>query len=66
MFVSDDVSTYRHEFTQLIRKVFDKSDFKIISAEFVKKDIIQIVMSKNNKEKLLRFNIKTGVSNLKI
>ena len=65
LFVSDNVSEYRPEFLQLIKKVFIKSDFKIISAEFVKKDVIQIVMSKNSKEKLLRFNVKTGVSNLK-
>ncbi|MBQ7654124.1 MAG: alpha-galactosidase, partial [Clostridia bacterium] len=66
LFVSDNISEYRPEFLQLIKKVFVKSDFKIISAQFVKKDVIQIVMSKNSKEKLLRFNVKTGVSNLKI
>lgn len=66
LFISDNVAQYRPEFLRLIKKVFVKSDFKIISAEFVKKDVIQIVMSKNSKEKLLRFNVKTGVSNLKL
>lgn len=66
LFVSDNVSEYNDYFKSLIKKVFVKSDFRIVSAEFVNNNIIQVVMSKNGKEKLLRFNIKTGENNLKI
>lgn len=66
LFVSDNVSEYRDEYKKLIKKVFEKSDFKIVSADFIDKENIKIIMSKNGKEKMLRFNLKTGKNNLKM
>jgi len=65
LFVSDNAGDYTAEEKELLRKFFKKTDAKILSAEYVTADDIHIRFSEDGKIKNLRFNIKTGKSNIK-
>lgn len=64
LFVSDNVGDYGEEETVLIKKFFKKSDCKISFGGFVNKDEMELRYTENGAEKTLRFNIKTGKSNV--
>lgn len=65
LFVSDNAGDYTDEEVELVKKFFTKTDAKIISADYVTANDIHIRYTENGKIKNLRFNIKTGKSNIK-
>lgn len=60
LFISDNVSEYNDEQLNVLRETFKEKEIKIISAEFIEKDIIEVIYFKNEKENKLCFNIRTG------
>lgn len=60
LFVSDNAGDFDSEQTELLRKFFIKTDEKILSAEYIKKDIISVKSELDGKIKTLTFNLKTG------
>lgn len=64
LFVSDNVSDYSDEDIILLKKLFRKSECNISSAEFVDKNNIKICYTENGQKKTLKFNLKTGKSNV--
>lgn len=65
LFVSDNAGDYSEEEIKLLRKFFTKTDAKILSAEYVTADDVHVRFTEDGKVKNLRFNIKTGKSNVK-
>ncbi len=65
LFVSDNAAEYNDRDTEIVRKAFAKSDdIKVISCGFEGKDNMAIHFTENGENKTLRFNIKTGNSNI--
>lgn len=64
LFVSDNAGEYPDADIELLCKFFKKGDSKIISAGYAEKNIIEIKYIENG-EKCLRFNLRTGDSNIK-
>ncbi len=60
LFISDDVSRYNEEQKAALRETFAQKDVKIISAEFVAKDVMQTVFEENGKKVVLKFNVRNG------
>lgn len=60
LFVSDNVAEYSKEQLEILKDTFENKNTKIISAEFVKEDIIHLSFTENGKEKYLEFNAHTG------
>lgn len=65
LFVSDDAGDYSDETIELVKKFFTKTDAEIISVDFVTADVVHVKFKENGKTKTLRFNMKTGKSNVK-
>ena len=65
LFISDNAGDYTDEEKELVRKFFKKTDAKILSAEYVSPTDVHVRFTENGKIKNLRFNIKTGKSNIK-
>ena len=65
LFVSDNAGDYDADTTYLVKKFFKKTDVKILSAEYVTPTDVHIRFTEDGKTKNLRFNIKTGKSNIK-
>lgn len=65
LFVSDNAGDYGEKETELLKKFFKKTDVQIHAAEYVTSDDIHIRFTEDGKIKNLRFNIKTGKSNVK-
>ena len=68
LFVSDDVGKYDDEALLYVKKFFRKCNYKVISADFVSENDIQIVFETDadpKEVKTLKFNLKTGVSNIR-
>ena len=64
LFVSDNVGDYSDADVDLLKKIFKKSDAVITSAGFVSEDELQVCYTENGESKILRFNMKTGKSNV--
>ncbi len=60
LFVSDNAGDYDRKTGKLLRKFFEKTDEKILSAEFIHEGVIKIVSEKNGKRKALTFNLPKG------
>lgn len=65
LFVSDNAGDYADRETELVKKFFTKTDAKILSAEYVTDSDVHVRFTEDGKIKNLRFNIKTGKSNVK-
>lgn len=65
LFVSDDVGRYGEEELAYVKRFFAKSNAKIISADYVGEQDIEVVFSDGEAAKTLRFNLKTGDSNIR-
>ena len=50
---------------EYLKLFFKPSEAKVISAEYVTPDDVKIVYIEDEKKKTLRFNVKTGKSNLR-
>lgn len=60
LFISDDVSTYNQEQKDALKATFAQKDIKIISAEFVEKDVMKAVFEEDGKSITLKFNVRNG------
>lgn len=60
LFISDNVSEYSAEQLEVLKDTFKQKNLDIISAQFIKKDVIEIIYSENNISSALCFNIRTG------
>ncbi len=66
LFVSDNAGDYTEKEIELLKMFFKENDAKIISAERVNLgDDIEVVFDAGNGAKTLKFNILTGVSNIR-
>ncbi len=66
LFVSDNAGDYTDEEIELLKLFFKENDAKIISAERVNLgDDIEVVFDDGNGAKTLKFNLLTGVSNIR-
>lgn len=65
LFVSDDVGQYNEEALQYVKYFFAKSEAKIVSADYVGVDDIEVAFDQAGERKVLRFNLKTGESNVR-
>ena len=64
LFVSDNAEEYKGVDVDTLRKVFAKSDFKVLDANYVSDEDITVELEKDGKKQILAFNIKTGKSNV--
>lgn len=60
LFISDNVSEYSTEQLEVLKDTFKQKNLDIISAQFIKTDVIEIIYSENNISSALCFNIRTG------
>ena len=65
LFVSDNAGDYSSDDIELVKKFFKQNESKILFAEYVTDSDLFVRYAENGKEKTLRFNIKTGKSNIK-
>ena len=65
LFVSDNAGDYDDETTEYLKLFFKRSEAEILSAEYVTKEDVRICYIEDGKKKTLRFNVRTGKSNLK-
>lgn len=63
LFTSDNVANYHDWQNEMLIKVFDKSDIKVLTAEFNKdrRTVINIRYLENNTEKTFSFDIHSGI-----
>ncbi len=64
LFVSDNAGDYNEEFTDYLKLFFKRSEAQVLSAEYVTKQDVKICYIEDGKKKTLRFNMKTGKSNI--
>lgn len=60
LFVSDNAGDFDEEQMSYLRKFFRKTKEKIVSAEYIEKDIITVKSELDGKINTLTFNLKTG------
>lgn len=60
LFVSDNAADYDKAAQTLVRKFFEKTDEKIISAEYVNSEVIRLVTEKDGKQETFTFNLAEG------
>lgn len=60
LFVSDNAGDYDSAASGLLRKFFEKTDEKIVSAEYISTDIIKIITEKDGEKSYLTFDIEKG------
>lgn len=60
LFVSDNAGDYDKNASNLLKKFFDKTNEKIISAEYLNKSDIKLVTEKDGKKETFIFNIDKG------
>ena len=65
LFVSDDIGAYDDEKMQILLDSYKEFDGKVISAEYVSHDEIEIVYEKDGKRHTLKFNTLTGANSEK-
>lgn len=64
LFVSDNAEEYKGVDVDALRKVFARSEFKVLDANYVSDTDIVIDLEKDGKPMHLKFNIETGKSNV--
>lgn len=64
LFVSDNAGDYDEKTVGYLKEFFKDKDYKIKLAEYVSRDVILLEFSEDGKDKQLKFNIKTGRSNI--
>ncbi len=65
LFVSDNAGDFDDETTEYLKLFFKRSEAQVLSAEYVTKQDVKICYIEDGKKKTLRFNMKTGKSNIK-
>ncbi len=60
LFVSDNAGDYDAEQMKLLKKYFKKTDEKIVSAQYLDSQVIEVITELNGKKNELVFNLKTG------
>ena len=60
LFISDNVDSYDAEQMAVFQDTLKTSDTKVLSAEYVKKDVVEVRFLEDGVEKHLRFNITDG------
>ncbi len=60
LFVSDDINNYDDEKMEILLKSYKKFDGKVLGAEYVSHDEIEIKYEQDGVKKTLRFNTLTG------
>ena len=60
LFVSDNAGDYDETASNLLRKFFDKTDEKIVSAEYINKSDIKLITEKDGERNTFIFNIDKG------
>lgn len=60
IFISDNVKKYNKEQSDAFKYAFRPSDIKIISAEYIRKNIIEVVYEENSVRQTMTFDISTG------
>ena len=60
LFVSDNAGDYDKVASNLVKKFFNKTDEKIISAEYLNKSDIKLVTEKDGKQETFIFNLDKG------
>ncbi len=65
LFVSDDVGQYDDETLKYVKYFFGESDAKIVDANYVGTDDIELKFERNGVMETLKFNLKTGDSNVR-
>ena len=60
LFISDNVDRYDAEQMAVFQDTLKTSDTKVLSAEYVKKDVVEVRFLEDGVEKHLRFNITDG------
>lgn len=65
LFVSDNAGDFSGADIELLKKFFKKTDAKISSAKYITAEEVEIKFTEDGRDKTLRFNIKTGNSNVK-
>ncbi len=63
LFVSDNAGDYDNEQMELLRQFLVKTDEKILSAEYIDKENIEIITEVDGEKKYFSFNIKKGTVN---
>lgn len=65
LFVSDNAGDFSEKAMGYLKNFFKKKDYKIHMAEYVSRDVISLDFSEDGVQKCLKFNIKTGKSNIR-
>ncbi len=60
LFVSDNVGNYDDEKLAILKESYIPFDGKIVGAEYISKDVIQVVYDKDGARRTFTFNVKTG------
>ena len=60
LFISDNAADYDKKTGKLLKKFFEKTDEKILSAEYIHKDVIKVVSEHEGKRKAITFNLEKG------
>ena len=64
LFVSDNAEEYKGVDVEALRKIFKKSEFRVLDANYVTDEEIALELEKNGRKQTLFFNIRTGKSNV--
>ncbi len=65
LFVSDNAAEYTDNDIAVLKKAFGKNDFKVLSVDADTSDNFTIELLDGEEKKTLRFNLKTGESNIR-
>ncbi len=65
LFVSDNAGDFDTERIEYLKEFFRDKDYKVTMAEYEDKDVIRLEFTENGEEKVLRFNLTTGESNVR-
>lgn len=65
LFVSDNAGVFSDEKIELLKTFFKKNEKKVLSAEFIDKDNIEVVYTDGDNTQTLKFNLFTGESNVR-
>ena len=60
LFISDNAADYDKKTGKLLKKFFEKTDEKILSAEYIHKGVIKVVTEKDGKRDSITFNLEKG------
>ena len=65
LFVSDDIGRYGDDEVKYVKYFFAASSARIVDANYVGKDDIELIFERDGQQNTLRFNLKTGESNVR-